>query len=99
MFVSVQDSVKARLPVTAEIDGEEAFRRAAAIGRGAPPLTGMRQSSPCAGLRGEENTISRLSPVHVEPLVGCPSNVSWRGDPPTAGATKISSPLPGNSRA
>ena len=62
-----------------EIEGKEAFRRAAESGLGVPPETGMRQKAPCARSRGDENTISRLSEPHVTPLMYSLSNVSCRG--------------------
>src|SRR3954453_6129883 len=91
MLVSEKDSMNASRVPCREIAGDEAFRRAAETGRGGPPETGMRQNEPCAWLRGDENTISRLSDVQVAPVTYSPSNVSCRGWPPrAAGITKIS---------
>jgi hypothetical protein len=75
-----------------EMEGKEAFRRAAESGLDVPPETGIRQTAPCARSRGHENTISRLSEPHVTPLMYSLSNVSRRGRPPVGETTKISRP-------
>ena len=64
-------------------------------GRGVPPKAEMRHKLR-RPLRGEENTISRLSGVHAgDPEIERLSKVSRFAAPPVAGTTKSSlSPLP-----
>ena len=48
---SDQESMNAICLPCREMEGKEAFRRAAESGRGVPPETGIRQTAPCAHFR------------------------------------------------
>src|SRR4051812_3440976 len=78
--------------------GSETSLNVDETGRGAPPLTEMRQRLPSAPLREDANTISRLSAVQVMPLSSWRSNVSWAAGPPAARATKSSDASADTSR-